>query len=488
MFSAATLSAVNRRYGVTSVAAFGARGDGLVDDTEAIQKAVDSITGKGALWFAPGKRYLISDTIDIDVSKVRAIIGNNAQIVVSEDVPAFHIQGSKTTGTALPSQNTVIATEELSPSISDLQVYSNQSPYKGVGFRIEGTFGLRITGCHLFRLVTGIELVNRNRNIIIQGNHIWDCLNYGIHYNGGNLHQNIIAENHISYLDKAIFVDEADVHNLHIVGNDIEGSGSSNLIHIKGTRGATVSQVQIASNSIEDHMENTGALLRVENATASGDTTAIMEIVGNEFSSSNTDAIEFSGDNATIKSVTITGNNFIGLNGFAVRINGRGPSGLVINNNTVDSLLSDRETGLAYFTTRTNVVANISNNVCKELRRAAVVIEGISSESGQRATLVNFHLTNNSFWMNKSGTSDDWVIDLSTNMVSIFNTTIRNNNIYLQNWSENGMRVASINTPIGLIIRENIIYGIAEGKTAYSLPNAVQDSVLVDDNLAVPVS
>lgn len=48
-----------------SVATFGAKGDGVADDTAAIQKALSSLDGKGGVVHLPAGRYLISDALKI---------------------------------------------------------------------------------------------------------------------------------------------------------------------------------------------------------------------------------------------------------------------------------------------------------------------------------------------------------------------------------------------------------------------------------------
>src|SRR5690606_387777 len=144
-----------------------------------------------------------------------------------------------------------------------LTIYSTENPYVGPGIRVTQTFGIIIEGVNLFNLQTGIEFTSHNRNVIVHGSHILDCVDYGVHFNDVNQHQTILANNHISYASRVIYFEEGDVHNVHIVGNDLEtGDGQGAVIHFDAQdNGSQHSQVQIAGNSIEAHLGNIEALI-----------------------------------------------------------------------------------------------------------------------------------------------------------------------------------------------------------------------------------
>ncbi|MCA9433918.1 MAG: hypothetical protein KC940_25575, partial [Candidatus Omnitrophica bacterium] len=81
---------------------FGAEGDGVRDDTNAIQHAIDD--GDGTLDFPKGT-FLISKTITIDTTKtgftgIQGRMGAT-RIVMTGEGPAFHILGNHQ-GTADP--------------------------------------------------------------------------------------------------------------------------------------------------------------------------------------------------------------------------------------------------------------------------------------------------------------------------------------------------------------------------------------------------
>ncbi|MGE5371725.1 MAG: glycosyl hydrolase family 28-related protein [Solirubrobacterales bacterium] len=62
--TALAIAAITARCYQVSVKAFGAKGDGVTDDTAAIRSALNSITGKAVLVFPPGN-YLVTGTIPV---------------------------------------------------------------------------------------------------------------------------------------------------------------------------------------------------------------------------------------------------------------------------------------------------------------------------------------------------------------------------------------------------------------------------------------
>ena len=56
---------VEQDLGIFNVKAFGAKGDGVTDDTAAIQAAIDSIGSEGGVVFLPLGSYKLTDTITL---------------------------------------------------------------------------------------------------------------------------------------------------------------------------------------------------------------------------------------------------------------------------------------------------------------------------------------------------------------------------------------------------------------------------------------
>lgn len=270
---------------------FGAAGDGVTDDTQAIRDAVATLSsnGPGNLAFRAGREYRITETITCDVQDVRGIEGNNARILVDADVTAFDLQGTHD-GTANPDSTTKqIEDAEMHPYVRDLRIHSPYSDSDaadpiGTGIHFSGVFALEIAHCRFYNLGTGIEWSGTNRNITIAGNDIWHCLDYGIHYNGGDLHQYNICNNHISYCRILIYIDAPNIsHNLQLVGNSLETSTTpddvDHAILVEG--GETFELAEIVGNNIEGHDNSNGALIKLDGTDAS-DYIEDVAIVGNK--------------------------------------------------------------------------------------------------------------------------------------------------------------------------------------------------------------
>ncbi|MDC0201542.1 glycoside hydrolase family 55 protein, partial [Verrucomicrobia bacterium] len=80
---------------MSDVRQFGAKGDGIIDDTEAVRHAVEK--GDGALFF-PSGTYLISETINISLTKKGpvAISGESgtSTVIMTGEGPAFRLSGA----------------------------------------------------------------------------------------------------------------------------------------------------------------------------------------------------------------------------------------------------------------------------------------------------------------------------------------------------------------------------------------------------------
>ena len=323
-----TLKKANRytdQHGGTLVDAYGTKGDGITDDTAAIQRAIASITNKGALVFSPGRKYRISETLDIDVSKVRLIRGNNAQLIGDLDGPILNIRGTLT-GSANPDSggNVNKAPEEFAPTIDGLHLCSSSTPYTATGIRVSRTVGLTINGCFLFNLSTGIEFVDRSRNVIMTGNSIWNCSDYGIHWNNVNLHQQNLVANHISYCRVALFMEDASIYNLQITGCDIESNATSavpnpqSLLRSSGV----LQESTITGCTWQCHKNSSAPLIDVDEVRC-------FAFVGNHLSNAPSGAIRFE----TGRGIVVSGNTMDGIAGAFVHA-GDYVVGLVVADNT----------------------------------------------------------------------------------------------------------------------------------------------------------
>ncbi|MGM0532164.1 MAG: right-handed parallel beta-helix repeat-containing protein [Bacteroidota bacterium] len=206
-----------------SVHDFGAKGDSITDDTEAIQRAVDS--GDGQLVF-PSGTYRVTKPIDIDLDKVGPVVlegHGTARILMEGAGPAFKFVGTHK-GTANPStvkQN--VWQSQRMPLIDGLEIVGRHP--EAVGIEAVGTMQLTITRVLVRKALHGIHLTERNRNVIISECHFYQNRGIGVYLDEVNLHQINITNSHISYnAGGGIVVRKGDVRNLQVGSCDIESN------------------------------------------------------------------------------------------------------------------------------------------------------------------------------------------------------------------------------------------------------------------------
>ncbi len=209
--------------GKLSVLDFGAIGNGIADDTQAIQKAVNS---KAATLDFPAGTYRLTKTITINLDEVgftSLTADGTAQIVMAGAGPAFRFVGTHG-GTADPeSAQANVWQKQRMPQVTGLAISGEHAEADGI--EAAGTMQLTVTGVHLRALRHGIHLVERNRNVLITGCHIYHNRGCGIYLDHVNLHQTNIVGSHISYNGGGgVVVRGGEVRNVHITGCDIEAN------------------------------------------------------------------------------------------------------------------------------------------------------------------------------------------------------------------------------------------------------------------------
>ncbi len=250
---------------------YGAVGDGDTDDTEALQHALHF--GDGVLRLHKGV-FRISKPLVVDLQQTgyAAVLGDGgtSRIVMTGPGPAIKLVGSHG-GTALPkSVQPVVWTKERMPIVSGLEIVGEHP--EAVGIELFHTMQPTISQVLIRHCRYGIHLPDRNRNVLIANCHIYDNRQYGIFFDRCNLHQINIEGCHISYCDRAgIMMLGGDVHNLQITGNDIEynnrpgadtpDEGGAEIFF--DAREGLVSEVTIASNTIQATIEPGGANVRI---------------------------------------------------------------------------------------------------------------------------------------------------------------------------------------------------------------------------------
>ncbi len=200
-------------------------GDGVADETDAIQKLVDA--GTGGVHFPKGV-YRITKPIVIDLDKVgyTAITGDGtATLKMDGSGPALKFVGTHE-GTAGPTTfKPNVWDRQRTPRVEGLEIIGSHAEADGI--EAAGTMQLTIQGVTLRKLRHGVHLVKRNRNLLISACHIYENRGIGVFYDNVNLHQSNIVGCHISYCDGGgVVCRGGEVRNIHIGTCDIEGCQS----------------------------------------------------------------------------------------------------------------------------------------------------------------------------------------------------------------------------------------------------------------------
>ena len=202
---------------------FGAVGDGVADDTEAIQKAVDA--GIGDVGFPRGV-YRVSRTVVVDLDEVgpTSLIGSGtARLLMTGAGPAVKFIGTHG-GTADPkSVEDNVWQRQRMPTVDGLEIIGGHE--QAVGIEATGTMQMTITRVNIRDSLHGIHLTTRNRNVLIANCHLYENRGAGLYLDDVNLHQINVSNSHISYnAAGGIVVRAGNVRNLQVSGCDLEGN------------------------------------------------------------------------------------------------------------------------------------------------------------------------------------------------------------------------------------------------------------------------
>jgi hypothetical protein len=246
---------------MSNVMRFGAAGDGVADDTDAIRHAIEQ--GDGVLHFPPGT-YRVSSPLEIKLGE-RGPLGIDgtsgaARILMTGPGPAFRLLGTHGgTGDPASAQGNVFPEQRL-PTVKNIEIEGAHAEADGV--ELIGTMQSVFEGVLIRRCRHGLHLVKRNRNVLISHCHIYHNTGVGVFLDGVNLHQINIVGNHISYNRLGgVRVERSEVRNLQITGNDIEYDNhkshdtppepTAEIYVDTTTEGATVNEITVASNTIQ---------------------------------------------------------------------------------------------------------------------------------------------------------------------------------------------------------------------------------------------
>jgi hypothetical protein len=265
VFSLISFDAAESRRGTNdaggqflTVRDFGAVGDGKADDTRSFQRAVDS--GNGDIR-VPGGTYRITRTIEIDLDRIGPVSvegSNAARIIMAGNGPAVRLIGTHS-GTAGP--DTVkenVWSSQRKPTVSGLEIVGASA--QACGIEATGTMQATFSRLLIRKVLHGVHLTKRNRNVIISDCHIYENSGVGVFLDHVNLHQINVGNSHVSYNDGGGIVQRGgDVRNLQIGNCDIEGNmgrqspATANVL-IDATKG-TIGEIAITGCTIQ-HTHN----------------------------------------------------------------------------------------------------------------------------------------------------------------------------------------------------------------------------------------
>ncbi len=285
-----------------SVREFGARGDGVADDTAAFQAAVNASAGD---ILVPHGVYRITETIVIELAKagpVSVVGSGTARIVMAGPGPALKFIGTHQ-GTAAPSSvKPDVWQRQRMPGVDGLVIVGEHD--LACGIEAAGTMKLTVTRTTIRGVVHAIHLTERNRNVIISNCHLYENRGVGLYLDSVDLHQINVACSHISYNGGGgIVVRGGNVRNLHVSGCDIEANLQNILLDSAGAV-AGVAEVAITGCTLQHPGGDDSANVRFIGAAPDGTRNwGFLTITGNVFTDTETNI-----DIQKARTVSITGN------------------------------------------------------------------------------------------------------------------------------------------------------------------------------------
>lgn len=304
---------------MSTVRDFGAVGDGVTDDTDAIQHAIDD--GSGQLDFPRGE-YRISRTLLIDLEKrSRSSIsgaGGTAKIVMHGPGPAIFLKATHAKTADPGGFRPEEWQHERMPTIDGIEIEGRHPEADGI--QIVGVMQPTLTRVLIRQVRTAVYVTDRARNVVINGCHFYHNTGVGIHLDKVNLHQTIIADSHISYCRRGgIRIEDSEIRNLQITGNDIEYNNyrvfqkefpnpedeteATADIYVDVANG-TIREGTISSNTIQATYSSNGSNIRFIGYSEAGDHRAGMWTINGNLIGSQKNNIHLTG----VRGVIISGN------------------------------------------------------------------------------------------------------------------------------------------------------------------------------------
>lgn len=364
-------------------------GDGVIDDTEALQYVVDH---NKTIKFTTPQVIRITSTITIDLSKIQMFDGGNSTFVIDGDFVGFELSGDyeNTYKKVIPDD---FWTNQYYLDVASFNFVNckikNSTGTSGVGVRLTNCVQANIRNCLFRGLNTGVVINGTCRNLIIEGCHFWYLVGSGVEFNNtSNTHQININNNHISFCKYGVFVNNPnEIANWQFDGNDVElNTYPSNnkpneravYVYSDNTKTSQMSEFEMCGNTIQGHdlsniiIEIVGGTNRyightsivgnhISNALASGNLIKISRcknftIDGNSFKSEVSNVKVILIENSD--SIAVVGNSFVKIANFIQVANNSKNVSIVGNAGECQGVFSNIDN------TCVNVVSN--NNAVQE--------------------------------------------------------------------------------------------------------------------------
>lgn len=192
-----------------SVKTFGAKGDGITDDTEAIKRSISYCSENNKTPFFPDGIYLITSPIELS-SSCRYLYGQSMHntIILFDGVDGeYAIKASNVYSSARITNITIKSkTDKLCngldmTGISYSSIENVSVEYSNIGINLHNSFGTKFDKCRLNRCNTGVRFGTNSNSITFHKSRINECT-LGIHLEGTTVG---FTESTIEACDIAIF-------------------------------------------------------------------------------------------------------------------------------------------------------------------------------------------------------------------------------------------------------------------------------------------
>ena len=258
---------------MSDVRGFGAAGDGQRDDTEALQHAL--LAGDGVLELPRGE-YRLTRPLVVPLATVGRFAirgsGGTAKLIMAGPGPAIELVGTHGKTADPKDFQPAIWQRERMPTLAELEIEGAHPEADGI--RITGVMQATLTSLLIRAVRTAVHVTGRARNLLISHCHIYHNTGIGVHLDRVNLHQANIVGSHISYCRRGgVRIEESEIRNLQITGNDIEYN-NNRAFQVPGAdadptaeiyidcRSGSIREGTIASNTLQATYSPGGANIR----------------------------------------------------------------------------------------------------------------------------------------------------------------------------------------------------------------------------------